>query len=114
MAPIAAGNSKARQEAVACLANGGKTVFVSVEDRCDWVGFSDLLWRELTLMGSSVMPIDMYWALGRLMIVEQVLLERTITHRLPIEQAAEAFSLFAEGKTGRVVSEFSREKGRGR
>jgi threonine dehydrogenase-like Zn-dependent dehydrogenase len=46
------------------------------------------------------------------MIERQVLLERTIAHRLPIEQAAEAFSLFAEGKTAKVVSESSREKGR--
>jgi threonine dehydrogenase-like Zn-dependent dehydrogenase len=58
--PIAVGNSKARQEAVAGLANGGRAVFVSVGDRRDWVGFSDLLWRELTLMGSFVMPIGMY------------------------------------------------------
>jgi threonine dehydrogenase-like Zn-dependent dehydrogenase len=70
--------------------------------------------RELTLIGSSVTRIYMYWDLARFMIDKQLWLQRMITHRFPIEQAAEAFSLFAEGKTGKGVSEFSREKGHGR
>jgi len=113
VALIATGNAKARQEAVACLANGGKAVFVGVGDRRDSVDFSHLLWRELTLTGSFVMPIHMYWDLARFMIEKQISLERMITHRFPIDQADEAFSLFAQGKTGKVVFEFCREKGLG-
>ena len=107
VALIATGNSKARQEAVACLANGGKAVFVGVGDRRDSVDFSHLLWRELTLMGSFVMPIHMYWDLARFMIEKQISFERLITHRFALEQAGEAFSLFAEGKTGKVVFDWS-------
>ena len=55
---------------------------------------------------SFIMPIYMYWDIVRFLIDKGISLERMVTHRFPIQQADEAFKLFAERKIGKVVFEW--------
>jgi propanol-preferring alcohol dehydrogenase len=57
-------------------------------------------------MGSFVIPIYMYYDLSQFILEHQLPLEGMITHRFSIEQAPEAFALFDQGRTGKVVFEW--------
>lgn len=101
-----AGTEAAQNGAVECLRNGGEAVFVGFGARGKTLNPSQIIGRELTLMGSFVMPVHMYWDLVDFIVEHQLPVEEIVTHRFPIEQAAEAFALFDEGKTGKVVFEW--------
>ena len=68
---------------------------------------SQIIGRQLTLMGSFVLPIYMYHDMLRLILDRGVPLEAMVTHRLPLEKAQEAFALFDSGKTGKVIFEWA-------
>jgi propanol-preferring alcohol dehydrogenase len=101
-----AGSEAAQNGAVECLRNGGKAVFVGFGAGGKTLNSRQIIGRELTLMGSFVMPIHLYWDLVDLIIRHQLPVEEMVTHRFPIEQAAEAFRLFDEGNTGKVIFEW--------
>ncbi len=101
-----AGSEAAHAATVACLRHGGKAVFAGLgihKKTVDIVGAID---PELTLMGSHVMPLPMYWDLVDFIAGHALPVERIVTHRLPIERAPEAFRLFESGRTGKVILEW--------
>ena len=55
---------------------------------------------------NKLVPINKRWPLAELLVDRQVNLERIVTHRFPIERGVEAFELFDQGETGKVVLEF--------
>ena len=61
----------------------------------------------MTLIGSFVLPIQMYFDMVRFVRDRKVPLDAMITHRFPLEKAPEAFTLFDSGKTGKVVLEWT-------
>ncbi len=92
--------------AVDCLRLGGRAVFVGKhEDKA--LAPSQIIGRQLTLMGSFVLPIHMYYEMLRLILERRVPLEAMVTHRFPLEKAQEAFALFDSGKTGKVIFEWA-------
>jgi propanol-preferring alcohol dehydrogenase len=101
------GNEAARDGAVNSLRRGGKVVFVGAGNSRAAFDMPRIIADQLTLMGSFVMPIHMYWDLVDFIIEHHLPLESLVTHRFPIENAAEAFRLFDEGKTGKVVFEWA-------
>ena len=62
--------------------------------------------KELTIRGSYVMPIGMYYDLVRFLVKKEVQIGRIITHRFSLEQADEAYELFEKGLTGKVIFNF--------
>jgi L-iditol 2-dehydrogenase len=101
-----AGSAAAQDGAVECLRNGGKAVFVGFSASEKTLNSRQFIARELTLMGSFVMPIHMYWDLVDLIVDQQLPVEEMVTHRFRIKEAAEAFRAFDEGKTGKVIFEW--------
>lgn len=105
------GNPAARRGAAECLRLGGKAAFVGLgsvgrgQDSLQ-IPAGQLISRQLTLMGSFVMPIHIYRSLTDLIIRRQVPLTKMITHRFPIEDAPEALELFDTGRTGKVIFEW--------
>ena len=100
------GSSSGVNGAVDCLRRGGRAVFVGKhEDKA--LAPSQIIGRQLTLMGSFVLPIYMYHDMLRLILDRGVPLEAMVTHRLPLEMAQEAFALFDSGKTGKVLFEWA-------
>lgn len=100
------GSSSGVNGAVDCLRLGGRAVFVGKhEDKA--LAPSQIIGRQLTLMGSFVLPIYMYHDMLCLILDRGVPLEAMVTHRFPLEKAQEAFALFDSGKTGKVIFEWA-------
>lgn len=101
------GTAAGQNGAVDGLRLGGKAAFVGFGVREKTLNPAQFIGRQLTLMGSFVMPICMYWDLADFIIEHDVPLEQMITHRFSIEEAPEAFRLFDSGKTGKVILEWT-------
>ncbi len=101
------GSAAGQNGAVDCLRLGGKAVFVGFGARDKTLNPSQFIGRQLTLMGSFVIPIYMYDDLAQFILDHDLPLEEMVTHRFPLEQAPEAFALFDQGATGKVVLEWA-------
>ena len=62
-----------------------------------------MIGKELTLMGSSIMPRQYHYDIIDLIRKKNIDLEAMITHRFSFDQIEEAMKLFDTGKTGKVV-----------
>ena len=82
-------------------------VFVGIGSTDKTLNPMQIIGRQLTLMGSFVLPIHMYWEMVRFIVDHNIQLDAMVTHRFPIERAPEAFSLFDSGETGKVLLEWS-------
>ena len=101
-----AGSPASQAGVVDCLGNGGRAVFVGFGSQEKSINPSQIISRQLVLMGSIVMPIYMYFDMVQFVQEKNIDLEQLITHRFPIEQAPEAFKLFDSGNTGKVIFEW--------
>lgn len=101
------GSAAGREGAVACLRRGGVGVFVGFGTRERTLNLSDIIGRQLTLRGSFVMPLPMYWDLVDLILEHEIPLEAMVTHRFGIDQASEAFQIFDAGQTGKAIFEWT-------
>jgi propanol-preferring alcohol dehydrogenase len=99
------GSSSAREAAVEGLRRGGKAAFVGLGSREKTLDLSSIIGRQLTLIGSFVMPVRYCWDLARFIVEHKLPLEDMITHRFSLEEAPEAFRVFDGGTTGKVVLE---------
>jgi len=100
------GAEAAQHSAVGALRRGGKAVFVGFAEKKGTFNLCSIIGSQLTLMGSFVMPIYMYWELVDFIREHNLPLEKMVTHRFSIEEAPEAFRVFDEGKTGKVILEW--------
>ena len=101
------GNAGAQYSAVESVRRGGKVVFVGFGARHPTLNPAQFIGRQLTLMGSFVIPIYMYHDMASFIVEHQIPLERMVTHRFPLDQAPQAFALFDSGKTGKVIFEWA-------
>ena len=101
------GSAAGQDGAVECLRLGGRAVFVGIGSQGKTINPMQIIGRQLTLMGSFVLPLPMYWDMLKFVLDHQVPLEAIVTHRFTIEQAPEAFTLFDSGATGKVVFEWA-------
>jgi (R,R)-butanediol dehydrogenase/meso-butanediol dehydrogenase/diacetyl reductase len=61
--------------------------------------------RQLNVFGSSIYPITMFEEICDFLKRHDVSLESVVTHRLPLEQGAEAFATAAAAHSGKVCFE---------
>ena len=101
------GSGAGQNGAVECLRLGGRGVFVGIGHNDKTLSPSQIIGRQLTLMGSFVLPIQMYYEMARFILDHKVPLDALVTHRFPLEKAPEAFTLFDSGKTGEVIFEWA-------
>ena len=102
----ASGSGKGRSDMVSCLRRGGKAVFVGSKSSEKVINPGLLIGSQLTLMGSFVLPLWMTWEMVDFVDSQEVSFEGVVTHRFSIEDAPEAYRLFDEGETGKVVFEW--------
>ncbi len=62
--------------------------------------------KELTIMGSYVMPLGMYEELKRFLLQNKIHLDSIVTHHFTLDQAEEAFALAESGQCGKVIFTF--------
>jgi propanol-preferring alcohol dehydrogenase len=100
------GAPAAHQNMLDALCKGGKAAIVGAGAHEKTVNLTDIIGKQLTLIGSFVSPIDMYWELAAFLVRHQIPLEAMVTHRFSIEDAPEAFRLADTARTGKVVFEW--------
>jgi threonine dehydrogenase-like Zn-dependent dehydrogenase len=103
------GNTYGRQLAIRAARKWGKIVFIGEGGTVEFNPSPDIIHEQKTIFGSWVTNI---WRMEEL--VERIVRwgihpEDLVTHRFPLEQAAEAFSIMAEGKCGKVAVVFDEE-----
>jgi len=88
------------------LRPGGKACVVAGRGPDDTINAAALVGRQLTVMGSFVLPIWMVPEMAAFIARHKLPFEKMVTHRFSIEQAKEAFELFDSGECGKVVFEW--------
>lgn len=99
----ASGNPIAQVQAVRLVCKRGKVVFVGAGHEEPCIAPWWIMQREVTLMGTFVMPICLYEDLVRFLLRHRLDFAQIVTHRFSIEDAAEAFRLADSRRTGKVL-----------
>lgn len=99
------GSRAAHQSVIDCLAIDGRSAFVGFGSSEPSVNLTSIINRQLTLMGSFVMPISYYWDLVDFMLAHDLpaKFRRMTTHRFKITEATEAFRVANSGTAGKVM-----------
>jgi threonine dehydrogenase-like Zn-dependent dehydrogenase len=84
-------------------ANSFKVAFVG-ESFSTTINPSDqLIRKQLQVIGAWYFPVGEFEQISRFVLDQQIPVEKMITHRFSLGQAAEAFSLFDERKTEKAI-----------
>ena len=99
------GSAAAHQAMIDVLRENGRGVFVGLGATGPTVNLTEIIGKQLTLMGSFVMPIHYYQDLVDFIVQHDLSsgFQRMITHRFPLAEAAAAFRVADGGKAGKVV-----------
>ncbi|NLE77108.1 MAG: zinc-binding dehydrogenase, partial [Chloroflexi bacterium] len=103
MAVEATGNAKAQAQAVQAVCVHGKVSYVGRSHGAPAISPEPLILKEVTLMGSAVLPGHLYWELTRFMLDRRVRFEAIVTQRRPLEEGPQAFTEFDAGGPGKFV-----------
>ena len=102
----ASGSTKGRTDIIHSLCRGGKAVFVGVGSNENVINPSQIIGSQLTLMGSFVLPLWMTYEMVNFLDNQKISFENAVTHRFSIDDASQAYKIFDEGKTGKVIFEW--------
>lgn len=99
------GSESGRRAVINGLGVHGRAAFVGIGAKEPSLPMGPIIGKELTIMGSFVMPIGYYWDLVDLMLRHGLSqrFARIITHRYDLADAAEAFAVADEGRCGKVM-----------
>ena len=101
----ASGSFEARENMIACLGRRGRGGLVGTGSSEKCLDPNQLKSKQLTLMGSFVLPLWMTWEMVDFLEKQKLSFENAVTHRFPMDKAEEAYATFAEGKSGKVILE---------
>jgi len=99
----ASSSPQARAQAVRCVRTWGKACFVGEGDSVTLDVSSDLLRRQVTLMGSWTFSTVGQADCARYIADRGIDIDRLFTHRWKLEQAEEAYQLFDKQTSGKGV-----------
>ena len=99
----ASSSPQARAQAVRCVRTWGKACFVGEGDSVTLDVSSDLLRRQVTLMGSWTFSTVGQADCARYIADRGIDIDRLFTHRWKLEQAEEAYQLFDRQISGKGV-----------
>ncbi len=102
----ATGIAEVRATAVRSTRIWGRSCLVGEGGTVTFEPTPDIIHRQLTLLGSWTFSTTVLEELANFVVHRQVPLKDLITHRFPLEKAAEAFKLFESGRSGKVVLEW--------
>jgi threonine dehydrogenase-like Zn-dependent dehydrogenase len=97
------GNGKAQNSALDSARRFGAVAFVG-ESSSTTINPSDqLIRKQLQVIGAWYFPLSEFQEISEFVVNKKIPVEKMITHRFSIDQAAEAFRLFDERKTEKAV-----------
>jgi threonine dehydrogenase-like Zn-dependent dehydrogenase len=101
------GSLIAQRDSINACAKQGKIVMVGFggvpKKFEDMPSLYPAIGKELTIMGSSIMPRQYHYEIIDFIRAKKLDLEKMITHRFPFDKIVDAMRLFETGKTGKVV-----------
>ena len=92
-----------RSKAVESTGIWGRVCFVGIGGETSLNISRDVINKQLTLYGSWTFSFSGLSEVADFIVDRDVPLDQLITHRFPLEEAAEAYRVFDSGKTGKVV-----------
>jgi L-iditol 2-dehydrogenase len=104
------GKFEVRRQTTGPVRKGGKICLIGMYEGLDeryepdLIGMEIIL-KELSLVGVNVFSIQHYWDILEFARRRAIDFGRIITHRFPLERAAEAFALADSGNCGKVILE---------
>ena len=102
----ATGIPDVRVNAVDSVRYWGRVCFVGEGGQSSFDVSRQIIHKQLTIYGSWTFSLGGLAEVAHFGVDRQVPLGDLITHRFPLDQAVEAYRLFDEGKTGKVVFEW--------
>lgn len=103
----ASGSASGQREAIEAARPGGRVGFIgfgaSERRREGTINPTQVIRKQLTLIGSFVYPPSLFAEICSFAIRERLPLESIVTDRVPLENAAEAFRFFDSKRSGKVV-----------
>lgn len=97
------GNPKAQNAALDSARRFGSVAFVG-ESSSTTINPSDqLIRKQLQVIGAWYFPLSEFEEIARFVVERHVPVEKMITHRFSLDQAAEAFRMFDERKTEKAI-----------
>jgi threonine dehydrogenase-like Zn-dependent dehydrogenase len=103
------GHTSGRQLAIRATRKWGKIAFVGEGGTVEFNPSPDMLHDQKTIYGSWVTSIWRMEELVHRLVRWGIHPEDLVTHRFPLEKAAEAYALMAEGRCGKVAVVFDEE-----
>jgi len=102
----ASGNDKGRLTAIQATRKWGKIAFVGEGGAVDFQPSADIIHDQKTIYGSWVTSIWLMEELVERIVRWGIHPEDLVTHRFPLDQADEAYTLMAGGQCGKVAVVF--------
>jgi len=102
-------NNKARLTCIQATRKWGKIVFLGEGGTCEFQPSRDIIHDQKTIYGSWVTNIWRMEELVERLVRWKIKPELLITHRFPLSEAGQAYSLMASGKCGKVAVVFDEE-----
>ena len=100
------GAPRGQSDAVACLGNKGRAVFVGVNPTgAKAIAPEQIIHREITLYGSKVLPSPLVAELMRFMLAHELHFDSLVTNRVSLEQSPQALADFDSGTAGKFAIE---------
>ncbi len=100
------GNPQGRLLAVRAARQWGRVVFVGEGNTVSFEPSRDIIHKQITLYGSWVTSLAHMEDLVERLVRWNIHPDKIVTHRFPLEKAAEAYRIMDEGKCGKVVIEW--------
>lgn len=104
------GSKQARIDGVDALAKHGRMVLLGINSNFyDNYNFSfdiepeKMIYKELSLFGSNVFPLPLYYEMASFMVSHTLSLTSMITHRFSLEEGEQAFAAASDADSGKVI-----------
>jgi len=97
------GASTAQSNAVDVIRPQGKIVFIGLSKGKKSINPEQFLHKQAILIGSKVMPGNLYWEMTRFLIDKKIRFESLVTHYNSLVDGPAAFKKFNEGAAGKFM-----------
>lgn len=99
------GATAAREWMIDAIRRGGRIAIVGVGGEERVINPTQIHGKACTIIGSVVFPLGWSWDFARFLVSSGMSFEPMVTHRYPLEAAAEAMAMADSGKCGKVLME---------
>ncbi len=97
------GSPAAQRQLFSLMNNGGKVAVLGIPAHSCEIDWNDIIFKGLTVKGIYGREMYETWYKMAAMVRTGLHIEPVITHRLPVDDFPEGFSIMGSGKSGKVI-----------